>query len=173
MLSWLSVGSYEVIADYSDSNCASGKSGVAFLQVMSDTTTNLVASPNPVITGQTLGLTATVQGTGSTLPAGAVSFLNGSTLLGTGTLNASGVATLSTKSLAAGTDGLTAQYTGNASFLSSTSASVLGDGDCRALIHDDKPDGSPNPDHCRSDVDPDREPFKGLAVPCQRARSAS
>ncbi len=88
------------------------------------TTTSLVASPNPVAQGQALTLTATVSGSGSTTPSGAVSFLNGSTPLGTATLNASGVATFSTASLAAGTYSLTAQYSGNASFLSSTSTAV-------------------------------------------------
>ena len=50
--------------------------------------------------------------------------MNGSTLLGTATLNASGVATLTITSLAVGTYSLTAQYSGNAIFLSSTSAAV-------------------------------------------------
>ncbi len=125
VISWLPVGSYSVVGDYSgDSNYPPGESGAALLEVLSDTTTSLVASSNPVPAGQALALTATVQGSGSTAPAGTVSFLNGSTPLGTATLNASGVATLSTASLTAGTYSLTAQYTGNASFLSSTSAAV-------------------------------------------------
>ena len=125
VISTLPVGSYAVVAAYSgDSNYPSGESGVVPLQVFSATTTGLVASPNPVPAGQALALTATVQGSGSTAPAGTVSFLNGSTSLGTATLNASGVATLSTASLAAGTYSLTAQYSGNASFLSCTSAAV-------------------------------------------------
>jgi hypothetical protein len=88
------------------------------------TTTSLTASPNPITFGQTLTLTADVQGTGSNAPGGTVNFLSGSTLLGTATLNSSGVATLTTSSLAAGTYSLTAQYAGNANFLSSTSAAV-------------------------------------------------
>jgi hypothetical protein len=125
VISWLPFGSYSVVGDYSgDSNYPPGESGAALLEVLSDTTTSLVASSNPVPAGQALALTATVQGSGSTAPAGTVSFLNGSTPLGTATLNASGVATLSTASLTAGTYSLTAQYTGNASFLSSTSAAV-------------------------------------------------
>jgi hypothetical protein len=125
VLSWLSVGSYKVIAAYSgNSNYAAGESGYVPLQVLDTTTTSLVASPNPVTAGQALVLTATVEGVGDTSPAGTVSFLNGSTPLGTAPLNASGVATLSAASLAAGTYSLTAQYTGNASFLSSNSAAV-------------------------------------------------
>jgi hypothetical protein len=124
-ISTLPVGSYAVVAAYSgDSNYPSGESGVVPLLVLSATTTRLVASPNPVTADQTLALTATVIGSGTTTPSGTVNFLNGSTVLGTATLNASGVATLSTASLAAGTYSLTAEYTGNASFLSSTSAAV-------------------------------------------------
>jgi hypothetical protein len=70
-------------------------------------------------------------------PTGTVSFLNGSTVLGTATLNASGVATLSTTSLAAGTYSLTAQYTGNASFLLQHFGCGSGDGE--RSIHDDRP----------------------------------
>src|ERR1035437_6461051 len=125
LISTLPVGSYAVVAAYSgDSNYPSSESGVVPLQVLSASTTSLAASPSPVAAGQALTLTATVQGSGSTVPAGTVSFLNGSTPLGTATLNASGVATLSTSSLAAGTYSLTVQYSGSTRFLSSTSAAV-------------------------------------------------
>ena len=124
-LSWLSVGSYQVIASYSgDSNYSSGESGSVPLQVLSSTTANLTAAPNPVSAGQTLTLTATLTGDGSVWPTGTVSFLSGSTLLGTATLNSSGVATLTTTSLAAGIYSLTVQYAGDSNFLSSTSAAV-------------------------------------------------
>jgi len=74
------------------------------------TTISLVASPNPVTEGQALILTATVTESGGTLPVGTVSFMNGSTVMGTAGLNSSGVATLSITSLAVGTYSLTAQY---------------------------------------------------------------
>ncbi len=123
VVSSLPVGSYKVIASYSgDSNYPAGESAYVALQVLSTTTTSLAASSNPITAGQVLVLTATVEGSDSTVPGGSVNFLNGSTLLGTATLNSSGVATLSTSSLAAGTYSLTAQYTGNTSFESSTSA---------------------------------------------------
>jgi hypothetical protein len=66
---------------------------------------------------------------GTSTPTGTVNFSNGSTVLGTATLNASGVATLSTASLAAGSYSLTAQYSGTAGFLASTSAAVSSDGE--------------------------------------------
>jgi len=124
-LSWLPVGSYELTAAYSgDSNYATGESGSVPLQVLSPTTASLTASPNPVSAGQTLTLTATLTGDGSVWPAGTVSFLSGSALLGSATLNSSGVATLTTTSLAAGTYSLSVQYAGGSNFLSSTSATV-------------------------------------------------
>jgi len=123
VLSSLSAGSYAVVGSYSgDSHYPAGESSVVSLQVLSATATTLVASPNPVTAGQALDLTATVSGT--TSPTGTVSFMNGSTVLGTATLNSSGVATLSTTSLAVGTYSLAAQYTGTASFPASTSAAA-------------------------------------------------
>jgi hypothetical protein len=104
------------------------------------TTTALAAASNLVTAGQTLTLTATVNRSGIAAlnlkaataqavqripqPTGTVSFMNGSTLLGTGTLSSSGVATLSTASLAPGTYSLTAEYSGSSSSLSSTSTAV-------------------------------------------------
>jgi hypothetical protein len=49
-----------------------------------------------------------------------VNFYNGSTLLGTGTLNASGVATFTTSTLAVGTYTITATYQATATFASSS-----------------------------------------------------
>ena len=88
------------------------------------TTTSLTASPNPVTSGQVLTLTATVQGTGSSAPTGTVNFMNGPVLLGTATVDFSGVATLIVTSLAAETYSMSALYSGDANFVSSTSTSV-------------------------------------------------
>ncbi len=92
------------------------------------TTTTLTASANPVFVNQAVTLTATVSAvSGTTAPNGTVTFLDGAATLGTGTLNASGVATLVVPagSFAAGTHSITAAYAGVASvFLGSTSAPV-------------------------------------------------
>jgi hypothetical protein len=53
-----------------------------------------------------------------------VAFYNGATALGTGTLNSSGVATLSTTTLPVGTDTVTATYAAAGNFAASTSAPV-------------------------------------------------
>ncbi|MGD0629623.1 MAG: Ig-like domain-containing protein [Terracidiphilus sp.] len=124
-LSTLAAGSYSVVASYSgDSNYPAGSSSAVSLDVQSATTTSLIATPNPVTAGQALTLTATVTGNGNAAPGGTVDFMNGAALLGTGALNASGVATLSTAALAAGNYNMTAQYVGDASFLTSTSPAV-------------------------------------------------
>lgn len=56
--------------------------------------------------------TATVNTGGNGTATGSVEFFDGMTSLGTGTLNASGQATLTTSTLAPGTRNITAQYLG-------------------------------------------------------------
>ena len=92
------------------------------------TTTTLSASSTSVNPNQSVTLTATVTDAtpGSTgTPTGTVSFYDGSSLLGTGTLS-SGAATLSTTALNAGaTNVITAVYGGDTNFMgSNTSAST-------------------------------------------------
>ncbi|WP_158789660.1 Ig-like domain-containing protein [Granulicella sp. L46] len=124
-LSTLSAGSYAIVGSYSgDPHYPAGQSAVAPLQVVSTTATSLVASPNPVTAGQTLNLVATVSASGTASLSGTVNFMNGSTVLGSGSVNSSGVATLSISSLPAGTYSLTARFVGNSSFGSSTSAAA-------------------------------------------------
>ena len=88
-------------------------------------TTTLTVSPNPAVAGQTVTFTAQVTASsGSTVPTGTVNFMNGSTQLGTGTLDSSGHATFTTSSLAAGSYPVTAVYSGDTNFATSTSSSV-------------------------------------------------
>jgi Bacterial Ig-like domain (group 3) len=92
------------------------------------TSTVLAASPNPALRPQAVTLTATVAAaSGTDTPTGSVTFRNGTATLGTATLNASGVATLTVaaNTLTAATHALTAEYAGVASFfLASTSNQV-------------------------------------------------
>jgi len=89
------------------------------------TTTALTSTPNPSALRNPVTLTATVAKTaGSGTPTGTVRFYLGSTNsppIGTGTLSASGKATLVTSSLPAGTDNLYAVYAGDTNFSGSTS----------------------------------------------------
>ncbi len=88
------------------------------------TATVLTAAPNPVITGQSVTLTATVTPAPTLTPAGTVSFFSGSTLLGTADVNSSGVATFTTTTLSAGSLSITAVYSGNSGSATSTSAEM-------------------------------------------------
>jgi len=85
--------------------------------------TSMTSSLNPSISGQSVTFTAMVSGpTGNTtVPTGMVTFLDGANSLGTGTLNASGQAVLSTSALAVGSHSMTASYGGDANFAGSKS----------------------------------------------------
>jgi hypothetical protein len=87
------------------------------------TTTALVESIATSVWGQGVTLTASVA-TKSGAPSGSVVFRDGSTSLGTVSLNSSAKALLAISNLPVGTDSLTAQYTGSSSFASSTSSVV-------------------------------------------------
>uniref|UniRef100_UPI0005275494 Ig-like domain-containing protein n=1 Tax=Streptomyces novaecaesareae TaxID=68244 RepID=UPI0005275494 len=86
-----------------------------------DSAFNGSTSPASVF-GQPKVLTATVTATapGAGTPTGTVSFFDGVTLLGTGTVVA-GVATFTTSGLGVGIHALTAVYSGDTSFNGSTS----------------------------------------------------
>jgi hypothetical protein len=91
------------------------------ITALTSTTTTLAASPNPATVLQTVSLTAAVAPIPSGSPLGTVSFYDGSALIGSGNLNSSGVGTFSTTSLPVGVDNLTAVYSGNVTFATSTS----------------------------------------------------
>jgi hypothetical protein len=125
----LSAGSHSITAVYgSDANYAASTSSV-LTQVVNGpataaTTTTLTAAPNPATVGQTVVLTGTVAETsGNAVPTGTVTFYDGTTALGTGTLS-SGSATYPVTSLAAGTHSITASYGGDTSNSSSTSSAI-------------------------------------------------
>jgi hypothetical protein len=102
----------------SSSNCDNGTVGVL---INIGTTTSLVSSVNPSSFGQSVTFTATVTGHGNRIPTGTVSFMDGTTDLENAGLNSSGVAKFSTSALAVGTHSMTAVYSGDAHFGSSTS----------------------------------------------------
>ncbi len=86
------------------------------------TATTLASSVNPALVGQSVTLTAMVTNLlTSGIPAGSVQFREGSTLLGTGLLDALGQATLTTCDLTIGTHSIVATYIGNPDFLYSES----------------------------------------------------
>jgi hypothetical protein len=134
----LSTGSHTITVSYAGSVSFS-TSSAQITQTVSQsqaTSTTLTSSANPSVFGQSVTFTATVSAGGSLVTSGAVTFLDGSTLLGTGSLNSSGVAKFSTSILVAGNHTITATYGGSTAFaasvgqltqavnLASTSASV-------------------------------------------------
>ena len=91
---------------------------------VSPTANSLTSSPNPSYQGKAVTITAAVTSTPGVPLSGSVVFFDGATTLATVPL-ASGHATFTTSALSAGTHALTASYSGTASLLASTSASVL------------------------------------------------
>jgi len=97
--------------------------GVAITPVpLNPTATALTSSRNHSFYGQPVTFTATVTTSGPIAPTGTVNFRSGSHGIGTGTLNASGVATFTTSILKPGLYRITALYNGDASNLHSMSA---------------------------------------------------
>jgi hypothetical protein len=98
--------------------------GAAWVFVQStglvSTSTTLSSSANPSVFGQSVTFTATVTGTGAT---GTVTFKDGGTTLGTGSLSG-GTATFASSALTVGAHTITAVYGGDASFATSTSPGV-------------------------------------------------
>lgn len=94
-----------------------------------NTTTVLTAPAGPFVFGQDVTFTATVSpvAPGVVKPAsGTVTFKDGAATLGTGTVNANGVATLTTSALSVGTHAnLTAVYGGNGNFNASPTSAAI------------------------------------------------
>jgi Bacterial Ig-like domain (group 3)/NHL repeat len=119
---------HTITANYqgvSGSFLASSNSTTIHTAGLSATTTTLNIAPGSSVgAGIAVTLTATVAPDPTGSPTGTVSFYNGTTLLGTGTVNSSGVATLTSSDLPAGSLSLTAVYSGNSGFAASTSPAV-------------------------------------------------
>jgi len=121
------VGSYQIVPSVSGANLNNYTVTIVdgTLTVTGAPTTTTLSAPASSTYGTSVTLTATVASTGGT-PGGSVNFYSGTTELGTGTLNSSGVATLSTTTIPGGTDSLTATYpaTGNFGTSSSGASSI-------------------------------------------------
>jgi parallel beta-helix repeat protein len=91
------------------------------------TTTTLSSSLNPAPFGASVTFTASAAATSSTMNntlTGTVTFMDGNTLLGSVSVDASGNAAFATSALTAGDHVITAVYSGDPSFATSTSASL-------------------------------------------------
>jgi Bacterial Ig-like domain (group 3) len=121
----LAVGSHAITAQYlGDANFSGNTSPVVSQTVgQAGTTTSVAASPSSSVYGQSVTFTATigVVAPGAGTPTGSVTFMDGSTTLGTGTLNGTGTASFTTSDLAIGSHAVTAVYGGDGNFTTSSS----------------------------------------------------
>jgi len=130
VVSHASAGTRSITALYSGSANHLTSTSPAVGQVVgaAATTTTVTTSAQTVRTSQSVTYTATVATTapGGGVPAGGVTFKDGSTVItcssGSQTLSASGVATCTTTFATAGTHSVTATYAGTANHSASTSA---------------------------------------------------
>ena len=119
--STLSMGTHSISVSYAGASLDSASSSV-LSQIVQKASTSTVLTDSSQ--SGSLILSATVTQSSAGTPTGTVSFMDGTTSLGSSALNASGVATLSTSLLSAGVNNLTAIYSGDSDFGTSTSSAM-------------------------------------------------
>jgi len=119
--SMLPAGNLAITASYSGDAANAKSTSPNLEQVVNQatSTTTVVSSRNPSKAGQTVRFTATVTSP-TTTPTGTVTFMDGSTVLGTGTLG-KGMTGYSTSTLSVGSHNITAVYAGTVNITGSTS----------------------------------------------------
>jgi large repetitive protein len=121
--STLAPGVHSIVAAYQgDANDQPANSQAISITIERATVTTVSSSTNPQLSLAPFVITATVTNGGSVAPSGTVSFAQDGKVVGTGTLNAAGAATLSVTSLPVGSHAYVATYSGDAVDLTSTSA---------------------------------------------------
>jgi FtsP/CotA-like multicopper oxidase with cupredoxin domain len=126
----LSVGTHSISASYagdSSYNASSSASNLSQVINKASTTVSLSSSKNPAARGTVLTFTATVRVTapGGGTAVGTVQFKVGTTNLGAAvTVNGAGVATVTSSTLAVGANSITAVYSGNTNYNTSTSTAL-------------------------------------------------
>jgi hypothetical protein len=122
----LATGHHAISAVYPGDATYLGSTSPSIDQVVQGTATStaLASSRNPSTMFRPLTLTATVTGLGGNA-VGTVTFFDGTTPIGTANVNAAGVATMVTKTLALGDHTLSARYDGSGSLLPSTSGPLV------------------------------------------------
>jgi sugar lactone lactonase YvrE len=125
----LPAGSNTISAIYSGDSNFAGSTGMLPLSIgLAPTTTGFassVTSATPVPPGTSVTFTATISSSvASATPTGTVSFMSGSTVLGTAPVGTTGVATFTSSALPQGTYAVDAVYSGDSGFAGSTSSSI-------------------------------------------------
>jgi YVTN family beta-propeller protein len=120
----LTNGNHPITASYSGNTdfAASDSATLTESVGLVASTTSLISSADPSAANQPVTFTAFV-GSADGVPTGTVTFLDGSTPLGAGTLS-NGIASFSTAALTATSHSITASYGGNTSFAVSTSTAL-------------------------------------------------
>ena len=121
----LSVGSHSLSLTYAGDaeNAAAASAVVVVIVQQGATTETLTASANPVVLGQSVVFTATLNSVSPNV-GGTVTFMDGATLLATVPVSAAGVATYATTTLALGSHTVTASYGGDTNHAASNTASL-------------------------------------------------
>ena len=121
----LAPGAHSIVATYSGDtdNGSSVSAALPLTVVLATTQTALASTPNPSVVLSAVAFTAKVTGNGG-IPGGSVLFYSDGTSIGTGTLDATGTATLNYSGLSAGTHSITASYGGDTDDSPSTSTAV-------------------------------------------------
>jgi hypothetical protein len=113
----LTAGVHQITAVYNGDaakQIQGSTSAVLNQDVQAPTTATLTSSLNPSNYGNSVTFTVTIPPSGTVAPTGTVSFLDGATQIGTGTLKGNpGVATFTTSTLNVGTHPITASYAGD------------------------------------------------------------
>ncbi len=117
-ISTLLAGSHQITAVYSGDTEFNSVTSAAVTHVVTQATATMgvTSSKDPSVYGDSITLTVTVTGTGAAIPTGTVTVMDGTTTLGTPTLDGTGKATLTTSLLGAGTHNLTFTYSGDANY---------------------------------------------------------
>jgi sugar lactone lactonase YvrE len=120
----LAVGNHIISAAYSGDTDDSPSASTQFTQaVQAIATSTTIGTASTGGTSPQIILVATVIGSTGPTPTGTVVFMNGTTAVGTATLDSNGVATL-IPDLAPATYNITAQYSGDSDHSASTSGSI-------------------------------------------------
>jgi Bacterial Ig-like domain (group 3)/FG-GAP-like repeat/Chitobiase/beta-hexosaminidase C-terminal domain/NHL repeat len=125
----LAVGSHNITAAYSGDQNFAASASPALVEVIETTSTDfttlsVISSENPAPAGASITFTAVLAPTTSlpSPPTGNITFLDGTTTLGTVPVAANDTATLTISTLAAGKHSITAVYPGDSNYGGSTSA---------------------------------------------------
>jgi predicted secreted protein len=122
----LALGTHSIAAAYSgDANNAASQSAALSQQVLQAGGVTLTSSANPAIATSSVTFSATIAAPQGVAITGTVTFRDGATVLGTGSVGAGGVAIFSSSTLTVGQHPIVVSYSGDANNLAATSSVLL------------------------------------------------